>query len=331
MSVLEAYLNKKKKNIVEYSKIISDFITIKTSNLWKNKSEFNRDLKDITSLYIDKLYFQELDDDPVLMVDYYDLYNNIDDELNILLYFVTEYYKKKNIKTQEYVLEILYLTVLLDTAVKIEKDNKKYKDYIYKLIKNTKENFKVKKRYENYINSISNLIKNNKRLEETFYSYFETNDFYNEFQRINNGLYYVRYKYEINDSNYKKEYVNKIFKKQKLEEEYYLMAYEILSLTLLKTNYNYIIKIPYGYIKKINKINQIFYNQKFKDRIIFLLDYNKSNKRNELIRVLKNNGYKVGVITNEEIFDNDVQIIKGNIKEEGYLKEKDILIRKENN
>ena len=337
MNIIESYLLKKKKNIFEYSKIISNIITIKTNDFWNDKSEFNRDLKDLASLYIDKNYFQNNSADPIIMADFFEYYNEENRTLNLnpMLLFINNYYKSKGKNTLNNNLEIFYLAVLLDSAVKIDQNNNHYKEVIDKVIKSIKNKteLKISKKLDGKYENLYQKTKENNKEENTFINAFDFNEFYNLFKKIDNDTYYVKYKYIIEKSNYKQKIVDKIYKQKKLDDIYSLMSLELLSLTLLKTNYDYIVNVPYNFINKINKINQIFCAAELKKRIKFLIKYENSSKEQEFVKKLIENGYEIICITEEEIWSDKVKVIKENIdkvlSEQGFIKEQEL--RKENN
>ena len=51
LSVIDKYVEKKKKDLLEYAKILETLITLEENKMWKNKSEFSNICKDVIAIY----------------------------------------------------------------------------------------------------------------------------------------------------------------------------------------------------------------------------------------------------------------------------------------
>ena len=51
LSVIDKYVEKKKKDILEYAKILESLITLEDNKMWSNKSEFSVNCKEIIAIY----------------------------------------------------------------------------------------------------------------------------------------------------------------------------------------------------------------------------------------------------------------------------------------
>ena len=57
LSVIDKYVEKKQKDILDYAKILESIITLQDNKMWNNKSEFVIRCRDIIGLYAKEYYF----------------------------------------------------------------------------------------------------------------------------------------------------------------------------------------------------------------------------------------------------------------------------------
>ena len=84
LSVIDKYVVKKEKDLLEYAKILESIISIDDNKMWQNKKEFALYAKEIIEIYADTYYFQnnKHKDNPIE-------YSN--DNINFVLKSIIEY------------------------------------------------------------------------------------------------------------------------------------------------------------------------------------------------------------------------------------------------
>ena len=111
LSVIDKYVEKKKKDILEYSKVLESLITLEDNKMWNNKTEFAVNCKEIIALYANTYYFLNNvhRDNPI---DY------LNDNINNVLKSIIEYCKKtsKESMLRELKNETFLLSVIISTA-----------------------------------------------------------------------------------------------------------------------------------------------------------------------------------------------------------------------
>ena len=58
LNVIDKYVEKKKKDLFEYAKILEKIICIEDNKLWKNKEEFKSLVKAVIEKYASVYYFE---------------------------------------------------------------------------------------------------------------------------------------------------------------------------------------------------------------------------------------------------------------------------------
>ena len=58
LSVIDKYVVKKEKDLLEYAKILESIISIDNNKMWQTKKEFVSFAKEIIEIYGDAYYFQ---------------------------------------------------------------------------------------------------------------------------------------------------------------------------------------------------------------------------------------------------------------------------------
>lgn len=354
MNVIEKYLSKKEEYVVSYSKILSDFITINQIKLYKGKIELNRVLTSVTKSYLEKYYFEK-DDTYILIGDYFNFNIKENKELNRIIFLIDKYFKDQKINTNEYKEDIFYLSTLISLGIKISEsfntsvDNRKYRTVTKEIIETIKSQniIKFKKNKKLKLKELIEKIKNNNIDEEKFFNYFNLTEIKNKFKKVRNldNAYYVKYDYLIESKRFKPEYVEKIFKREKINDLFLMISYEILTTTILKmidlknTNIKFIIPVSHTMCNNeqdIKKMNKIFSNTYLKNMILFIIDESIIQTDPKALYRLKSNDYKLCVMAGSNNLEiKELTIIHENLRiyedASGYIDENNLLenLRKE--
>lgn len=240
LSVIDKYVEKKKKDILEYAKILDALITLENNKMWNNKTEFSTECKEIIAIYADKYYFLNNThrDNPI---------EYLNDNINNILQSIIEYCKTdaekqrmlSELKNETFLLSVIICTsCYLDIATNVVDGNftdtkSKFK-YLLSYLKKTKI-LKVYASDRIRINDLFNAIKKNTKEDGKFFDYYKNPDCTNEFTiYTKNPLYYiVNFKYSIPGlENYDESLVNKVRESysSKLRE----VSFELLSVYLLQ-------------------------------------------------------------------------------------------------
>lgn len=311
LSVIDKYVEKKKKDIWEYAKTLESLITLEDNKMWNNKTEFSVDCKEIISIYADKFYFENNihRDNPI---DY------LNDNINFVLQSIIEYIKNNNkqqmlkeLKNETFLLSVIICTACyLDIATNVVDGNfvetkNKFK-YLLGYLKKTK----ILKVYANdrvRINELFDLIKNNNKEDSKFFNYFQNENWSNKFiQYTQDPIYYlVEFQYSISGlEDFEEKLVNKV--KNSYATKFLSMSYELLSvhiLTELVSNRNipiYLLRINDAMQKK-NSLLKVFANKYLKQYVKILVPLEKEVDYNEAINAIN----KMGISIIYEYLNND--------------------------
>lgn len=297
--MIEKYLTRKKKNMLEYAKTLEELITLENNTLWKTKQEFVNLAKDVIDIYVEDYYFDNNihRDNPVE-------YSN--DNINYVLKSMIEYCKRAKVTyfLQEKKNETFLLSVIITTCCYVDisanvadgdfaATKRKFR-YLLEYLQKTN----ILKVYINNTRIIKELfdkLKENNTKEEKFFEAFVNPNFYNTYRLYtkNPGYYLVDYRYSLEGLDEENPtLVNGI--KEKFREKFVKSSNELLEIHLIKellTNNDvrkYLVEAP-----KKESLLEPFNDMRIKENILLLFSFQDYKKNEEYIINLKNKGYKV--------------------------------------
>lgn len=323
LSVIDKYVVKKEKDLLEYAKILESIISIDNNKMWQTKKEFSSFAKEIIEIYGDAYYFQnnKHKDNPIE-------YSN--DNINFILKAIIEYYRlhdKMNLintlKNETFLLSVIICTACyVDFACNVVdgdyQDTKNKFKYLLGYLRKTK--LLIVKDNKYFINDLFEAIKKNCAEDKKIIEGFNNPNYRNEYKMIsNNPIYYeVKFSYEIpgieefDESLVKgvlKDYENKI-----QEISYDILASKVLEeLISNKEMDKYIIKIDKG-LKKVGLL-RLFDNKYLKEFVKILVPYEEEIKYQNLIKDYKEIGmsfiykYDSNDNVNPTMFVNDMELL----------------------
>lgn len=326
LSVIDKYVEKKKKDILEYAKVLESLITLENNKMWNNKTEFSTDCKEIIAIYADRYYFDNNvhRDNPIE-------YSN--DNINLVLQAIIEYTKKNNkqrilkeLKNETFLLSVIICTsCYLDIATNIIDGNyidtkNKFK-YLLSYLKKTKI-LKVFNNDRVRINDLFNTIKKNNKEDAKFFEYYNNDNCSNNyFVYTSNPVYYgLEFKYNIPElANFDETIVNKV--KSSYAAKLLNLSFELLNVQLLKelisnkdTN-NYLIKMD-DTINKRSSILKIFDNKYSKEHIKLLVPLEKEVNYNDALNEIR----KMGIDIVYELLES------GNVNENKFTYDMEVIV-----
>ena len=202
LSVIDKYVVKKEKDLLEYAKILESIISIDDNKMWQNKKEFALYAKEIIEIYADTYYFQnnKHKDNPIE-------YSN--DNINFVLKSIIEYCRVHDkmglIRTWKN--ETFLLSVIICTACYVDfasnvvdgdyQDTKNKFKYLLSYLRKTKLLNVKDNKY--FINDLFEAVKKNASEDKKILVGLESDNYRNEYKMIsNNPTYYeVKFSYEI--------------------------------------------------------------------------------------------------------------------------------------
>lgn len=325
LSVIDKYVEKKKKDILEYAKVLESLITLEDNKMWNNKTEFSVDCKEIISIYADRFYFDNNihRDNPIE-------YSN--DNINLVLQAIIEYTKKNNkanmlnsLKNETFLLSVIICTACyLDIATNVIDGNyvdtkNKFK-YLLSYLKKTKI-LKVFSNDRIRINDLFNTIKKNNKEDAKFFEYYKDDNCYNRyFVYTNNPVYYgLEFKYSIEGLEaYDESIVKNI--KSSYSTKLLSTSFDLLNIHILeelisnKETNRYLIKLDDTIAKKTS-ILKVFDNKYSKRYIKVLVPLEKEVDYNDSLNEIRK--MDIGIIyefltdenVNENKFTYDMEVI----------------------
>ena len=323
LSVIDKYVVKKEKDLLEYAKILESIISIDNNKMWQTKKEFVSFAKEIIEIYGDAYYFQnnKHKDNPIE-------YSN--DNINFILKAIIEYYRLhdkmnliKTLKNETFLLSVIICTACyVDFACNVVdgdyQDTKNKFKYLLGYLRKTK--LLIVKDNKYFINDLFEAIKKNCAEDKKIIEGFNNPNYRNEYKMIsNNPTYYeVKFSYEIpgleefDESLVKgvlKDYENKI-----QEISYDILASKVLEELISNREMDkYVIKIDKG-LKKA-RLLRLFDNKYLKEIVKILVPYEEEIKYQNLIKDYKEIGmsfiYKYDSIdnVNPTMFVNDMELL----------------------
>ena len=258
-TLLNKYLIKKKKDLLDYAKLLESLIKYENNTLWKNKEKFIIYAKEVISKYVDNYYFDNNihRDNPI---------EYANDNINSILKSLILYCKEKNElgllqekKNETFLLSVIITTsAYLDISTNVIDGNYPDTKAKFKFLLDYFNKTNILKVYLNNNHIISNifeLVRKKRSKEEKFFDSFENDLIYNEYV-LNNDSYDVikHIKLDLNgyDSNLVKKYEEEYY------EKYLEISLELLEVKLIKellTN------------KEVNKYN-VYLEKKVNDNIL---------------------------------------------------------------
>ena len=325
LSVIDKYVEKKKKDLFEYTKILEEIISVEDNKLWKNKEEFKGLAKGIIEKYANVYYFENNTnrDNPIK-------YSN--DNINNVLKSVIEYFKDSNNlavlkanKNETFLLSVLITTsCYLDFACNVVDgdylDTKNKFKYLLLYLKKTN----ILKVYNNNkvsINALFDQIKRNIKEDEKAFLYFKNEECTNKYYLYTGDPLYYKFDfyYKIPGlEEYDESLVKDIYKKY--EAKLLEMSYELLTVDILqelvsnREMINYLVPVNKILNKKPNLL-KIFNNGYIKSYMKLLVNINEEAEYNDLLNEARKLGIKIiyeydGVENvNSDIFTYDMEII----------------------
>ncbi len=236
LSVIDKYVNKKERDLLDYAKILETIITINDNKMWQKKSEFNTYAKEIISIYAKEYYFTNNThkDNPIE-------YSN--DNINNVLKSIIKYFdsndKKSMLRTWKN--EIFLMSVIVCTAAYVDfatniidgnfNDTKAKFKYLLEYLKKTSILHISDNKY--WVSDLFNLIKKNTSEDEKVFACIKSENYHNEYQQVADNIYKVEFVYEIPGLEvYEEKLRNKVLKSY--EDEITSIAYEILAFRILE-------------------------------------------------------------------------------------------------
>ena len=303
LSVIDKYVEKKKKDILDYAKILESIITIEDNKMWNNKTEFVSDCKEVISIYTDKFYFDNNvnRDNPI---------NYSNDNINLVLQAILDYCNKikeperlKTYKNETFLLTVIVCTAAyLDIATNVVDGNfvdtkNKFK-YLLKYLQKTK----ILKVYANdriRINELFEIIKKNIKEDNKFFDYFKFDNCFNEYNIYVKEplLYNVVFNYKIDNlEEFDKDLVAKV--KKSFLSKFANISNNLLVIDILKELISnkemgtYLIKIDETMSKKVSLL-KVFDNEILKKYVRILVPYEQMSDYNDVINEIEKMGIKI--------------------------------------
>ena len=328
LSVIDKYVEKKQKDILDYAKILESIITLQDNKMWNNKSEFVIRCKDIISLYAKEYYFDNNNhrNNPIEFCN---------DNVSLILKVILESFKSKNesdsLKTQKN--EVFLLTIILCTAIYLDIST----NVIDGNVTDTKNKFKyllqyfqkiqILKVYVNdriRINDLFDLIRKNNKEDIKVFELFSDNNYKNIYipYTITPSYYLVNFQYHVDGlENFDKNMVSKV--KKNYLPKLLNISFNLLSIDLLKELISnrqmkiYLIKMN-DLLNKKNNLFKVFDNELLKKYIKVIIPFEKELDYADGIKELEK--LKIPVIyeysgtdhAKDGIFTYDLEIITNN-------------------
>ncbi len=318
-NLVDKYLNKKKKQIYDYSKLINSFLSYHNSQIWTSPNELNDLLKDSISIYVDEYYFKSLD----VFDEYSEYFTSLIKSDNRFKTVMISSIKAipSELKNEYYKTSLYIISIIVYTSVILNRFTYPYNNYkiniknidsiispMFKHIAFIKYNFNNKITKE-----IVSLIKKNNSIESRFIKALDElniKESRNEYKQIDkNGKFYEAvYKYEIPElKEYRSRDVEKYFKR--IMDDLNSISYELATTAALKIkllNKDLTILFPidlefYSNEIEISKLSRIIQNKEIKDVIKLYIRYDDYKKHSNIVRLLSKFEFKVALNFEESI------------------------------
>ena len=196
LSVIDRYVTKKEKDLLEYAKILETIISIDDNKIWQNKKEFISICRDIIEIYSEEYYFQnnKHKDNPI---------EYLNDNINYVLKSLIEYCRLhdrmsilKTCKNEMFLTSVIVCTACyVDFASNVVDgdyfDTKNKFKYLLNYLRKTK--VLVIKDNKYLINDLFDALKRNLSEDKKIIDGFENGNYYNTYKMIakdSNGKLY---------------------------------------------------------------------------------------------------------------------------------------------
>ena len=344
LSVIDKYISKKSKDLLEYAKILESIISIEDNNLWHSKKDFTKYAKEVIENYADNYYFQNNihKDNPIE-------YSN--DNINFVLKAILEYCRLHDtidiVKLRKN--ETFLLSVIICSACYVDfacnavdgdyQDTKNKFKYLLSYLRKTKVLNVKDNKY--FVNDLFEAIKKNAAEDKKILSGLESEAFKNTYKMLSNNpvIYDVSYTYSIPDlENFDENLSKRVL--ATYENKFFEMSLDVLELKILeelisnKEMPTYVIRVN-KYLKKANIVRKL--NKKYlKDNIKILIPFEHEVEYQTNIKDLKEIGmsfiYELEETKNIEatiFMDNtevlvDKEFIKNNLDNENNFKKMNV-------
>lgn len=330
VSIINKYVEKKEKDLLEYAKILENLISVEDNKMWQNKREFTTYASGILERYVNLYYFQNNKhrDNPI---------EYANDNINFVLKSLIDYIKEENktsilsdLKNETFLLSVIICTsCYVDIASNVIDGNIVDTKEKFKYLLNYLAKTKILKIKDNkyIINDLFEEIKKNNSNDKKVLEAFDSDEYKLTFKMIsNNPLYYeIVFDYEIPElKEFDQKLTQKVLKKyeDKLCElkltliDYYILKELISNRDMPK----YMVKINKS-MKKLN-ISKFFHDNYIKEFVSILIPYEEEVDYQKII-----NNYRTNEV--EVIYDYyDTANINSTIFEDNtkYLVKKEFLI-----
>ncbi len=295
LSVIDKYVIKKEKDLLEYTKILESIITIEENKMWKSKKEFANFAKDIISIYAKTYYFQNNihKDNPIEYSN-----DNINFVLKSIISYCQEHDQMKMLNTWKN--ETFLMSVIICTACYVDfasniidgdlQDTKAKFKYLLSYLRKTR--ILIIKDNKYFINDLFDEIKRNSNEDKKALEALNSDNYHNDYKMIsNNPLYYeVNFSYNIpgiTDFDEKlalevlKEYTSKIN-----EISYSLLEFDILKeLISNKEMPTYVVRVNKDFKK--SSLLKFFDNEYIKEYVKILIPWEDEIKYQNIIKEYK--------------------------------------------
>ncbi len=325
LNVIDKYVEKKKKDLFEYAKILAEIICIDDNKLWKNKEEFKSLAKAVIEKYASVYYFENNAnrDNPIK-------YSN--DNINNVLKSIIEYYKTNNNmtvlrtnKNEVFLLSVIICTsCYLDFACNVVDgdfiDTKNKFKYLLLYLKKTN----ILKVYNNdkvTINELFEQIKKNIKEDEKAFGYFKDTDCMNKYYLYTGEPLYYKFDFKKTISGLEEYDTSLVLEvAKKYEAKFLEISYELLTADILmelvsnRDMINYLVPVN-SILKKKKNLLKIFDNNYIKGYIKLLVNTKDEAEYNDLLNDARKMGIKIIYEydevdnVNADIFTYDMEII----------------------
>lgn len=327
LSVIDRYVAKKQKDLLDYAKILESIITIDNNKMWKKKNEFSIFAKDIIKIYADGYYFENNmhRDNPIE-------YSN--DNINNVLKSIIEYCKTNNKASmlKEWKNEIFLMSVIICTACYVDfatnivdgdfNDTKGKFKYLLKYLGKTKILNISDNKY--WINDLFDAIKKSNIEDEKAFEYIKSDDYKNEYIIVSNNPLYqkIKFTYSIPSLDAYDDALSKSVLKT-YEDKLKEISYELLDFQILKdlisNNEMGIYLVDICKTLKKPSVLKLFDSKYIKPFIKILVPWNESVNYQNIIRDYTNQ--KIDIIYEyDEV---------ANINSKIFLEETNLLVNQE--
>ena len=325
---ISKYLNVSKNNLYTILLNLENNIEFTANDLWNDNSEFELMLKKILDIYFDKYYLYDSFDFKI--IDKYIKFNSkINIKLKSILLAIIEYYTSKSMENvfNEKENSILYLTILIYIALIIYDSNFESIDNpkkIEKVINNIIDNFQNIRfrREKDLIKMIDNIkdiiIKNNNFIKNI--NDLNNKNIHNSFIKINNNtnLYKAVFEYNIKElDNYEYIDIGIVNEKMNIMNVFNNISFDLLYYTSFKLLKNGICKVLLFDTKKeyfVDEKNRNYIlgrNKTVLKNIKILFDYNDIKNDYDFINLMKESGFDIYIIVNENVETNNYNMFMG--------------------